>query len=770
MADERNPLESIASDFADSIRDGKQDSIEAVVESNPEMEGELRDLLPVIRQLEVARRVQAQRPGGLATLGASRPDQLGDFEIVRQIGRGGMGVVFEAVQRSLGRRVALKVMPKSLLSDGDQLARFQRESKTAAALHHTNIVPVFGIGEDQGFHYYVMQRIDGRGLDRLVTEDQERLSPEQVARLGVQAANALAYAHEQNVLHRDIKPANLIVNDQLDLWVTDFGVAKAIESEAVTRTGDVVGTLRYMAPEQIVGDADIRSDVYSLGITLYELLAGRPAMDDASIREALVSRRPAPMAPPLRTLNTAVPKDLETILHTAMAVEASARYQNANGMADDLQRFLDGEPISVRPLNSLQKIARWSKHNPAIASLSALLLLALTTVAVVSTIGFVQVQASLDRELLSRQRAEATAALASGALDNIFDRFSESPDEFASTAQFSSAPALSEEAAELLDDLMVYYDDLLARDDPTGDLRRSALNARYAMGDIRFKLGDYVEAIAAFQAALDEEPNLRSMTDDERRMREVQIRNQIGLSYRMIGRLDEAREQHRQSLGLLLPKGVDENSLSNQQRFQIARSHFLLGFHLLPGMSPSAMPPLESIALLNRELANLREFAGAPPKDPWKLLDESIRESRPPRRRELPESDSEELDKAARILRSLHQSDPDDLGYALALATTLQYQNSGDQESSASSEQESISLLRELYERHPENDMVRFELGSALSHLDTFNVRDEDVSWLTLDRLQEATEHFVALSEKKSSLPQVHQCGRAYVFQTWRDD
>ena len=531
MADKRNPLESIASDFAESLREGKQESIDAVAESNPEMEDELRDLLPVIRQLEGARKSQVQRPGGLATLGASRPDQLGDFEIVRQIGRGGMGVVFEAVQRSLGRRVALKVLPKSLLAGGDQLKRFQRESKTAAALHHTNIVPVFGVGEDQGFHYYVMQRIEGRGLDRLMADSEQRLKPKQVAGLGVQAASALAYAHEQNVLHRDIKPANLIVNDQLDLWVTDFGVAKAIESEAVTRTGDVVGTLRYMAPEQIVGDTDIRSDVYSLGITLYELLAGRPAMDDASIREALVSRRPAPVAPPLRTLNAAVPKDLETILHTAMAVEASARYQTADQLADDLQHFLDGEPISVRPLSGLQKTLRWSKRNPAIAALSALLLLSLSTVAVVSTIGFLKVQASLNRELASLQQAEATAELASGALDHIFDRFSESPDEYASTSQFSTAPALSEEAAELLEDLMVYYDELAVRQGDQGSLQRSALNAKYAMGDIRFKLGHYEDAIKAFEAALAETISVESLDAETRKMRESQIRNQIGLSH-----------------------------------------------------------------------------------------------------------------------------------------------------------------------------------------------------------------------------------------------
>ncbi len=195
--------------------------------------------------------------------------------------------------------------------------------------------------------------------------------------------------------------------------------------------------------------SDARSDIYSLGVTLYELLAGRPAMDDASIRAALVARRPAPAPPRLRQLNLDVPRDLETILHTAMAVDASARYQSADQLERDLQHFLDGEPISVRRLSFLQRSGRWARRNPAIAALSALSMLLITSVAVLSTIGFFHVQGLLDREQNTRRSAEATAELATGALNLIFDRFTDKPDGPGSASQqFATTPALSDEAAE----------------------------------------------------------------------------------------------------------------------------------------------------------------------------------------------------------------------------------------------------------------------------------------------------------------------------------
>ena len=204
----------------------------------------------------------------------------GEFRIVREIGRGGMGVVYEAYQESLNRHVALK-----LLREPADLARFRREARAAGRLHHTNIVPVHGVGEHAGRHYYVMQYIVGQGLDRALREpraaDEVGAGPavdyREVARIALQAAEAIAYAHDQGIVHRDIKPSNILLDERGTVWITDFGLAfDSADTQTLTQTGDLLGTLRYMSPERFAGHGDARADVYGLGATLYELApAGR---------------------------------------------------------------------------------------------------------------------------------------------------------------------------------------------------------------------------------------------------------------------------------------------------------------------------------------------------------------------------------------------------------------------------------------------------------------------------------------------------------------
>ncbi len=741
-SEQRNPIESIATKFAESIRSGRQEAIDPVVTDNPDMETELRELLPVIQKLERARQAHAERPAGLATLGSERPDHLGDFQLVRQIGRGGMGVVFEAMQTSLGRKVAVKVLPKSLLSDEHQLKRFEQEARTAGSLHHTNIVPVFGVGEDQGFHYFVMQRIHGHGLDRLLSEGESKLSPKQVASLGYQAASALAYAHQQNVTHRDIKPANLIVNDQLQLWITDFGVAKAIESEAVTRTGDVVGTLRYMAPEQIVGDADFRSDIYSLGVTLYELLAGRPAMDDASIRRALVSRQPAPHPPPLRQLNPEVPRDLSTILHTAMSIDVGGRYQSAQALADDLDHFLREEPISVRPLSTLQLADRWARRNPAVASLTSLFVVLLFGFAVISTFGYVHVQRALDREQATRQNAEATAELASGALNQIFDRFTGRSDRFAESSHaFTSTPALSDEAAQLLEELLPYYDALAARSSFDPKFQQSAAQARYAMGDIHFSLGNYDRAIEAFKLAL---AGLTANGDTEvgsSKLETARIHNRLGMAYRFSGNSDQAESEHHRALSILDAEHQRGTATADQQ-FELARSHFLLTTQLLPGMGPTAMPPLDALQVRGSHGPGDRPHS----------------QVRIPNQFRLEEADKTNLKTAINLLHQLRRDFPENIGYAVALASAMHRLDSDARRSGrngrTANQGESIAILRPLYEMNPANETIRYEMSSMLADINVFGPR---LPWPELepsiDQLTEALTHFETLASVHPNVP-----------------
>jgi serine/threonine protein kinase len=308
--------------FIEALDRGEQPDVEEFTQQYPAIADALRHVLPALQLLRV--RENVAEPGSEPAVGS-----LGDFRLWREIGRGGMGVVYEAEQVSLGRRVAVKVLPFAATLDVKQLMRFQNEARAAAYLHHQHIVPVYFVGCERGVHFYAMQFIDGRSLATVIAElrrlrgraepkppspvaetadishgppvppastvmpaishpDTDQLaglvterSPhdgvsfQTVARLGIQAAEALEYAHQLGIIHRDIKPANLMVDRRGNLWITDFGLAHCQSQAGLTMTGDLMGTLRYMSPEQVQGKRgllDHRTDIYSLGVTLYELL------------------------------------------------------------------------------------------------------------------------------------------------------------------------------------------------------------------------------------------------------------------------------------------------------------------------------------------------------------------------------------------------------------------------------------------------------------------------------------------------------------------
>jgi serine/threonine protein kinase/WD40 repeat protein len=461
-------LGQIADEFVEAFRQGKRPSVEEFALRYPEHAAEIRELLPALVLMEKAKSADDPSPRRPGTSAVAMPlQQLGDYQILREVGRGGMGVVYEAQQLSLGRHVAIKVLPSHALLDPRQLGRFQREARSAARLHHTNIVPVFGVGEQDGLHYYVMQFIHGLGLDLVLdelrrlrqprskqapTQDDAPDSPtnasgdvsaadvavalltgafrqhdpsgailtapagpqagadlgastpvraaetsatihlpgqtdastlsetgsqywQSVARIGMQVADALAYAASQGVLHRDIKPSNLLLDNTGNVWVTDFGLAKAAsDGDNLTHTGDVIGTLRYLAPERFNGLGDLRSDVYSLGLTLYELLTLRPAFDEAD-RNKLVKEvmHGVPVRP--RKLNRGVPRDLETVVLKAIARDPAHRYQTPAEMAEDLKRFVEDRPVRARRISPAEQFWRWCRRNPVVASLLAGLVL-----------------------------------------------------------------------------------------------------------------------------------------------------------------------------------------------------------------------------------------------------------------------------------------------------------------------------------------------------------------------------------------------------------
>jgi eukaryotic-like serine/threonine-protein kinase len=342
----------------------------------------------------------------------------GEFRIVREIGRGGMGVVYEAYQGSLNRHVALKFLPEQ----GD-LARFRREARATGRLHHTNIVPVFGVGAQDGRHFYVMQFIAGRGLDVVLKEragtsgSAVRFDDRETARIGVQVAEALAYAHLQGVVHRDIKPSNLLLDDQGTVWVTDFGLAHdASDTLSLTQTGDVLGTWRYLAPERFSGRGDERTDIYGLGITLYELVCGRPAYAEAD-RSVLVHQILHQDPPRPRQIHPAIARDLETIVVKATEREPGQRYATAEALAEDLRRFLEDRTILARRVGAGERAWRWCRRNPGLAGASVLSVVALVAMAA-TALAFALYQArnahqqtlAAGRELALRKNSEVLLA------------------------------------------------------------------------------------------------------------------------------------------------------------------------------------------------------------------------------------------------------------------------------------------------------------------------------------------------------------------------
>ncbi|QDV47221.1 Serine/threonine-protein kinase PknB [Stieleria neptunia] len=304
------------------------------------------------------------------------PESIGDFEILSELGRGGMGVVYEAREKSLDRIVALKVMRFGIV-DPQALDRFRREAETAGALHHTNIVPVYATGREGDTSWYAMQRIDGESLAARIGRFRREQTPpplDAILDVGIQAADALCHAHERDVVHRDVKPANLILDQEDRVWLTDFGLARRLVDAGATVTGAILGTPRYMSPEQAdlrSTDVDHRSDIYSLGATLYEMATTRPPFegdDPLSLITKIRNEDP----PALRTLRSDLPRDLEVVLHKTMEKDACRRYQSAAQFADDLRAVRDDHPIHARPLSTLEKAARWTrKHQSRVRVVAA---------------------------------------------------------------------------------------------------------------------------------------------------------------------------------------------------------------------------------------------------------------------------------------------------------------------------------------------------------------------------------------------------------------
>lgn len=382
-------LAELVADLAERVARGETPDVGNLETLDSRTARAIERLLPAIRFLSEPDQDRETR--GQLPRDARPPNVLGDFQIGDEIGRGGIGVVYNAVQISLSRRVAVKVLPPAALLDPRQMRRFEIEAQAAAALQHPSIVPVFAYGSEGGLPYFAMRLIEGRNLAEVVAERRERqyggLAPQEVAELGRQAADALDYAHRNDVLHRDIKPSNLLIDQHQHLWVADFGLARIRSDSDLTASGDVLGTLRYLSPEQASGKRGIvdgRTDIYGLGATLFELLTLRPVYegdDRAELLIKIVADEPRFS----RRGDAAVPTDLKTIVLKALAKDPIDRYPTASELADDLRRFLAGEPIRARPATSLERTWRWCRRNRLVAASLSAVAASMLVATVVST-------------------------------------------------------------------------------------------------------------------------------------------------------------------------------------------------------------------------------------------------------------------------------------------------------------------------------------------------------------------------------------------------
>lgn len=736
---DRDPVEELAAEFADRVRDGERVSIEQYALMHPELAAEIRDLFPMVETMEQINAKRVMSTGGQYSM----PSQLGDYRIVGEIARGGMGIIYEAEQVSLGRRVAVKMLPAHALRRERDVRRFEREALTAANLHHSNIVPVFGVGEENGQRYIVMQLIRGVGLDEVLhqvrsfvaerdfaepTVTTERLSTavrsaaslldsqlklnstivdanaetvetplreagftpkkfsplkmrnpmgedyfKNVASIGLQAAQALQYAHQNNTLHRDIKPGNLLLDDAGRIWIADFGLAKALQDDDVTCSGDLVGTLAYVAPERFQGTTTKLSDIYSLGVTLHEMLTLQKAFEGED-RVAIMNQVANQGLPNPRALNKTVPRDLETIVMKAASSQPGDRYRTAKEMAFDLEAFIEDRPIAARRLSYVEHAVRWCRRNRGMTSLAATVVLLLATLFGMLAFGY----RHADRQ---RERFEATSQLAVGALDEIYYGFastslSESLADDMNTEDselvHSAQMPISKDVVLLLDRLLQFYDELSMQSDDSNAVSIKYIAANRRVGDINRRLGrsgdartSYDETIARIEKLPEELRETESM-----RIEAARAHNGTGLTLRFDWRHAQDRvKSHNSAVAIL-----DHPDATDRELFELATSLYLL-----------------HVSELRRSSRSRSRGSDA---------SNATRNSN--------------LDRALRLLCSLKQRNSDRAEYDLLLARC--YVAKSDRGRTATNsigetQAQAIQILEALIQRYPENPDYRYELG-----------------------------------------------------------
>jgi serine/threonine protein kinase/tetratricopeptide (TPR) repeat protein len=635
----------LVEELVDQLPAGEAD-VEAFLAAHPEHAATLRRLLPALR-------LMADLSNGPADEAApSESDisplgELGDFRLAREVGRGGMGVVYEAEQLSLRRRVALKMLPLAAALEPRQLQRFKNEAVAAASLHHEHIIPVYAVGCERSVHFYAMQFIDGSTVAQVIQalqpEDDrpaadpaatvayrpagvaatppaavlstERSGPRgrayyrRVAELTAQAAEALEHAHGLGIVHRDVKPGNLLVDQAGKLWVGDFGLARLGAEAGLTLSGDLLGTLRYMAPEQALarhGLVDHRADVYGLGATLYELLTLRPAV--TATERAEVLRQVAfeePTAP--RKLDRAIPVELETVALKCLAKNPAERYATAGELAEDLRRWLADQPIRAKRPSPVQRARRWARRHRALAGGgAAALLVGLCAALAVLGLKNRELTAATARERQARTEAEAAQqaaeqrfALAQGAVDQYLNRVTEDPD-------LKDKHGLHALRKRLLETAVPFYQQL-AQQKPGDAKQEAARGLAYSrLAKVQWLLGETEAALAAYTQMQAVFARLAADFPAVPEYRSELARSHYNLSALLndLRKWPEAERECRQSQALLTQLTADFPTVPAYRRL-LASSHNGLGVLLDDlGRRPEAEAEYRRALALQEQLAS----------------------------------------------------------------------------------------------------------------------------------------------------------------------
>lgn len=559
--DTEQQIADILDEYLESLESGNPIPVEEVLGRYPEFADELREYLEGLAMLRGdLPRADYRSPADADGQEIEGGRELGDYRLVREVGRGGMGVVYEAQQLSLNRRVALKVLPFAAMLDSRQIKRFENEARAAAQLHHPNIVPVHGVGCERGVHYYAMQFIDGVTLRAAIDEPTGDPAVElsaaarssfvttlvsrgsgasdrvrAIARIGVQAANALHAAHQCGVIHRDIKPSNLMLDGRGELWITDFGLARVQSDHSVTRSGDIVGTLHYMSPEQARGEGAVagpRSDVYSLAVTLYELVTlQRPFEGDT--HGDILRAIELGICKPVSYWNSAIPRDLENVIAKGMETEPLDRYTTASEFEADLQRFLDGKPTQAKPPGSLRVLGKWAARNRAVvvSALSAMLIVTLSLA--VMNVSLIRKAGELDREIV--------------AANSRHDKTVQNLQWFGLRVAelLKDSPGAESERQVLLADVLRVYDELIDEFGDSAAKRADIAITHTKMASVFRELGEHESAVNAYreaQAVFSDLPDSQAVL--------AECLSSCGLILAEQGRHDEARSDLHRAISI----------------------------------------------------------------------------------------------------------------------------------------------------------------------------------------------------------------------------